>query len=67
VIHHQTDEPVDEIRVQLSSMTKKGCIEQVVFDPQLGIVKREIHYGIIDYLTTYPMKKKLEEIIHKHN
>jgi hypothetical protein len=39
-------------------------IEQIVFDPQHGIVKREIHFGIIDYLTSYPMKKRLDELHH---
>ena len=33
------------------NIARRDVIEQVVFDPQLGIVKREIHYGIIDYLT----------------
>jgi len=40
----------------------REVIEQVIFDPQHGIVKREIHFGIIDYLTTYPMKKRLDEL-----
>ena len=25
-------------------------------------MKREIHFGIIDYLTSYPMKKRLDEL-----
>lgn len=41
----------DEIKMGILNMAKRDTIEQVVFDPQLGIVKREIHYGIIDYLT----------------
>ena len=41
----------DQIREQFLKLTKREVIEQVVFDPQHGIVKREIHFGIIDYLT----------------
>eukprot|EP00347_Sterkiella_histriomuscorum_P012367 403368858 len=41
----------DIIRKKLLKLSKRDVIEQVIFDPQLGIVKREIHYGIIDYLT----------------
>lgn len=36
-------------------------IEQLIFHPQLGMVKREIHFGIIDYTTTFGLKKRLEE------
>lgn len=36
-------------------------IEQLIFDPQLGMVKREIHFGIIDYITTYGLKRRIEE------
>ena len=32
-------------------MTQGEIIEQVVFDPKLGLVKREIHFAIIDYAT----------------
>lgn len=38
-------------------------IEQVIFDPQLGMIKREIHFGIIDYITTFTLMKKIEEKI----
>jgi hypothetical protein len=36
-------------------------IEQIIFDPQLGMVKREIHFGIIDYITTFKLKKRIEK------
>ena len=36
-------------------------IEQIIFDPQLGMIKREIHFGIIDYFTTFTLRKKIEE------
>ena len=38
-------------------------IEQIIFDPQLGMIKREIHFAIIDYITTFNFKKKIEEKI----
>ena len=41
----------DEIRKKMVKLSQKDVIEQIIFDPHLGIVKREIHYGIIDYLT----------------
>ena len=41
-------------------ITDNDVIEQVIFDPQLGMVKREIHFGIIDYCTTYSLMKKIE-------
>ena len=41
----------DEIRKLIGNLSERDVIEQVVFDPNLGIVKREIHFGIIDYLT----------------
>jgi len=36
-------------------------IEQIIFDPQLGMIKREIYFGIIDYVTTFNLKKRIEE------
>ena len=35
----------------IHKMAEREVIEQIVFDPQYGVVKREIHFGIIDYLT----------------
>ena len=40
-----------EISRKLQNVQHGDFIEQIIFDPQLGIVKREIHYGIIDCLT----------------
>lgn len=64
----------NEIKRKLLKLSKRDVIEQVIFDPQLGIVKREIHYGIIDYLTvsfksiyiiqTYPMKRRYDELMN---
>ena len=52
----------DDIRYQMNKLAPRDVIEQIIFDPQHGIVKREIHFGIIDYLTSYPMKKRLDEL-----
>jgi len=41
----------DQIRQEVLNLAPREVIEQVIFDPQHGIVKREIHFGIIDYLT----------------
>lgn len=41
----------DQLRQQVLNLAPREVIEQVIFDPQHGIVKREIHFGIIDYLT----------------
>jgi hypothetical protein len=41
----------DSLRQQVLNLAPREVIEQVIFDPQHGIVKREIHFGIIDYLT----------------
>ena len=46
----------DDIRQSVMALTPRDTIEQVVFDPNLGIVKREIHFGIIDYLTVREYK-----------
>lgn len=41
----------DSLRQQVLNLAPREVIEQVIFDPQHGIVKREIHFGLIDYLT----------------
>jgi hypothetical protein len=41
----------DSLRHGVLNLAPREVIEQIVFDPQHGIVKREIHFGIIDYLT----------------
>ena len=46
----------------MANLAQREVIEQIIFDPQHGIVKREIHFGIIDYLTSYPMKRRLDEL-----
>jgi hypothetical protein len=46
-------------------MVQREKIEQLIFDPKLGMVKREVHFGIIDYLTTFSFKKRLEEKLKK--
>lgn len=48
----------------MANLAQREVIEQIIFDPLHGIVKREIHFGIIDYLTSYPMKKRLDELYH---
>ena len=48
----------------MGNLAPRDVIEQIIFDPQHGIVKREVHFGIIDYLTSYPMKKRLDELHH---
>ncbi|CDW83708.1 phosphatidylinositol-4-phosphate 5-kinase [Stylonychia lemnae] len=50
----------DEIKMGVLNIARRDVIEQVVFDPQLGIVKREIHYGIIDYLTVSQIMKQYD-------
>ncbi len=52
----------DDIRSQINNLAPRDYIEQIIFDPHHGIVKREIHFGIIDYLTSFPMKKRLDEL-----
>ena len=42
-------------------ISEKDKIEQIIWDPELGIVKREIHIGIIDYYTTFNLRKRLED------
>ena len=44
----------DEIAQMVLNMTPRECIEQIVFDPKFGIVKREIHFGIIDFVMVIP-------------
>jgi len=46
-----------------SKIQEREKIEQILFEPQLGIVKREVHFGIIDYFQTYTLKKKLESTL----
>lgn len=45
------------------NISDKDVIEQVIFDPKLGMIKREIHFGIIDYITNFTLMKKIEEKI----
>lgn len=54
------DESMDE---PWKNISDTDVIEQVIFDPQLGMIKREIHFGIIDYITTFTLMKKIEEKI----
>lgn len=54
----------DDVRYQMNKLAPRDVIEQIIFDPHHGIVKREIHFGIIDYMTSYPMKKRLDELNH---
>jgi len=49
-INQDIDES-DRLKRSIMKLSRRDVIEQLIFDPQLGIVKREIHYGIIDYLT----------------
>lgn len=42
------------------NISDRDVLEQVIFDPQLGMIKREIHFGIIDYFTTFTFKKSIE-------
>lgn len=42
-------------------IVQREKIEQLIFDPQLGMVKREIHFGVIDYITTFNLRKRIEE------
>ena len=51
------DDEIDPWR----GIVQREKIEQLIFDPQLGVVKREIHFGIIDYITTFNLKKRIEE------
>lgn len=54
------DSSIDE---PWKNISDTDVIEQVIFDPQLGMIKREIHFGIIDYITTFSLMKKIEEKI----
>ena len=45
------------------NISETDVIEQIIFDPQLGMIKREIHFGIIDYITTFTLRKQIEEKI----
>jgi len=53
----------DSINMPWKKISDTEVIEQVIFDPRLGMVKREIHFGIIDYITTFTFMKKIEEKI----
>lgn len=57
----------DSIRHQMHKLAPRDVIEQIIFDPKHGIVKREIHFGIIDYLTNQNLKKQLEVLSQKAN
>lgn len=41
----------DMIVASIEQMTKREVIQQIMFDPHFGMVKREIYFGIIDYVT----------------
>lgn len=47
--------PEQRMNQEILNLTQREVIEQVIFDPQHGIVKREVHFGIIDYLTVSPL------------
>ena len=51
------EESIDE---PWRNISDTDVLEQVIFDPQLGMIKREIHFGIIDYFTTFTFKKSIE-------
>ncbi|CAI2376364.1 unnamed protein product [Moneuplotes crassus] len=57
------EEREDSLNTPWKKISDTEVIEQVIFDPQLGMVKREIHFGIIDYITTFTFMKKVEEKI----
>lgn len=59
----EEDEDFDQEEKILRTLGHKDVIEQFIFDPQLGMIKREIHFGIIDYITTFNLMKKIEERI----
>ena len=41
-------------------VTDNDLIEQMIFESQLDMVKREMHFGIIDYCSTYSLMKRIE-------
>ena len=41
----------DHIRQQVLNLQQRDSVQQIVLDPHLGMLKREIHFGITDYLT----------------
>lgn len=59
----EDDEDQDKEDEIFRTLGHKDVIEQFIFDPQLGMIKREIHFGIIDYITTFNLMKKIEEKI----
>jgi hypothetical protein len=50
-VNKPKDDDEDEVNKQLHKVSSRDVIEQLVFDPHHGVVKREIHFGIIDYVT----------------
>jgi hypothetical protein len=57
------EDKAESIDEPWKDISDTDVIEQVIFDPQLGMIKREIHFGIIDYITTFTLMKKIEEKI----
>lgn len=51
ITEESTSFSAQKLRQQMLNLAPREAIEQVIFDPQYGIVKREVHFGIIDYLT----------------
>ena len=43
-------------------VVEREPIEQIMIDPVYGLVKREIHYAITQYLTPLSKRKKIEGI-----
>ena len=37
--------------MQVKNMSPRDFIEQVIIDPKQGVIKREIHFAIIDYMS----------------
>ena len=60
IIEEEESDMADE---PWKNISETDVIEQIIFDPQLGMIKREIHFGIIDYITTFTLRKKIEEKI----
>lgn len=43
-----TDDP---IMTQMKNINPREFIEQLIIDPKQGVIKREIHFAIIDYMS----------------
>ena len=43
----------------------KEKIEQLIFDPRLGMVKREIYFGVVNYTTTFNLKQSIDKRLRK--